>query len=161
MDLAIIEAKGNGGDLILNGNDLSLVSGIENMPYLGMFGGNPKQSTQDNIVLEQSFDWWGNSLLMRSNQSIQFNSLTERIINSTPLSSSGRVIIENALKKDLEFISPLATVTVSVTIVSDDRINVAIRIAQNDGTKKITIINFRKLDNGDFFFEDFNDDFYL
>jgi hypothetical protein len=73
MDLAIIET-GNGGDLQLVGNDLAMVNGIENMPYLGMFGGNIEESTVNKVEKLQSFDWWGNNLLMPGNQSIQFNS---------------------------------------------------------------------------------------
>ena len=38
-DLQIIE-NGDGGDAVLNGNDLSIIDGFQNMPYLGMFGGN-------------------------------------------------------------------------------------------------------------------------
>lgn len=159
MDLALIDTR-NGGDLQLVGNDLATVFGIENMPFLAMFGGNIEQSTEDNIVTEKSFDWWGNTLLMNGNQSIQFNSLTERILNSTPLTSQGRITIENAMKKDLEFLSPVATVDVSVTIVATDRINVAIKVLQVDNTTKVTIVNFRKLANGDFVFDDFNDDFF-
>ena len=38
-DLLIIETD-NGGDLVLRNNDLVSIEGFENMPYLGMFGGN-------------------------------------------------------------------------------------------------------------------------
>ena len=64
FDLAVIE-NGNGGDIQVFGNDLAIVNGIENMPYLGMFGGNLEQSTVDNEVTEFSLDWWGNDLLMK------------------------------------------------------------------------------------------------
>ncbi len=161
FDLAVIEANGNGGDLQLVGNDLALVFGVENMPYLGMFGGNVEESTVNNVVRLQSFDWWGNNLLMPNNQSIQFNSVVERTLNNTPLTSAGRVIIENAIKTDLAFLSPLATITVTVTIVATDRINVGLSVLQNDNSTRVTIINFRKQENGDWYIFDFNDDFYL
>lgn len=160
MDVAIVET-GNGGDLQLLGNDLELVFGYENNPYLAMFGGNIEQSTENKEVNLQSFDWWANALLMPSNQSIQMNSIVERTINSTPLTSSGRVLIENAIKKDLEFMSDFAKVEVSVTIVSTDRINVKIIVKQSDASQKITIVNFRKTTDGDFFILDFNNDFNL
>lgn len=161
FDLAVIEANGNGGDLQLVGNDLAIVYGLENMPYLGMFGGNLEESTINNVVRLQSFDWWGNNLLMPNNQSIQFNSIVERTLNNTALTSAGRVIIENAIKTDLAFLSSVATITVSVIIVSTDRINVSLSVLQNTNNTKVTIINFRKQENGDWYIFDFNDDFFL
>jgi hypothetical protein len=159
FDLAVIET-GNGGDLQLIGNDLAVVGNIENMPYLGMFGGNVEQSTTDTLVAD-SKDWWGNGLLMKSNPSIQFNSTVERVINKTALTSSGRVVIENAIKNDLQFLLPQATITVSVSIVATDRLNVNIKIVLDNQNEQITIINFKKSSDGDFFIMDFNNDFLL
>ncbi len=160
FDLAIGENDGNGGDLRLVGNDLAVVNGIENMVYLAMFGGNVAQSTTP-VPVADSKDYWGNNLLMQNDPSIQFNSETERALNNTPLTSSGRVIIENAIKKDLEFLSPQSVVTVTVTIVATDRINVNIRVVTNLTGEQIIIINFKKSSDGDWFLEDFNDDFLL
>lgn len=160
FDLAIVET-GSGGDIQILGNDLAVVVGIENMPYLCMFGGNIEQSTIDNQVVEFSKDWWGNSLLMNSNPSIQMNSIVERTLNNTPLTSSGRLIIENAIKSDLEFLTPIigSPVEVSVAIISDDRIDVSLRIKFAKETR-VTVIKFKKQTDGDFSIFDFNDDFY-
>jgi hypothetical protein len=160
-DIAIVET-GNGGDLQVMGNDLAAVRGIENMPYLGMFGGNKEQVTKNRVEEVQSFDWWANSLLMPSNQSIQLNSITEKTFDTVPLTSSGRVLIENAIKEDLKFLSDLgATVVVSVTIVATDRIDILLRITQSVGEEKVTIINFKKAASGDWYILDFNsDDFF-
>lgn len=38
-DILLIETD-NGGDFVLKNNDLASIEGFENMPYLGMFGGN-------------------------------------------------------------------------------------------------------------------------
>lgn len=160
FDVSVIETL-NGGDLQQVGNDLAIVYNIENMIYLGMFGGNVEASTDNNAVQVESFDYWANSLLMFNNPSQQFNSLTERTINSVPLTSSGRVLIENAIKKDLEFFKDLGgVVTVSVEIVATDKIKVSIRVELNS-QKQVTIINFRKSLDGDFFILDFNDDFLV
>lgn len=160
FDLAVIET-GSGGDIQILGNDLAIVTGVENMPYLGMFGGNIEQSTIDNQIVEFSKDWWGNSLLMNSNSSIQMNSIVERTLNSTPLTSSGRLVIENAIKYDLEFLTPIlgSPIEVSVVIVSDDRIDVFLKITFSKETK-VTVIKFKKQANGDFSIFDFNGDFY-
>jgi hypothetical protein len=157
-DLSIIET-GNGGDLQLNGNDLAVVFGIENMPYLGMFGGNVEQSTTTE-KLSDAKDWWGNDLLMKSNPSIQFNSVVERTLNNTGLTSSGRVTIEEAIKKDLEFLAPQADIKVTVTITATDRIDINIRIGI-DAVVKVVTANFKKISDGDWVISEFNDDFYL
>lgn len=158
-DLAIVET-GNGGDLQQVGNDLGVVNSIENMPYLGMFGGNEEASTTDvPVANDQSF--WGNDLLMKSDPSIQFNSAVERAINNVSLTSQGRAVLEAAIENDLSFLSDLAKITVTVTFVGIDRINVNIRMAIDDTSVKITIINFKKTSDGDWFIEDFNDDFFL
>jgi hypothetical protein len=160
FDLAIIET-GSGGDLQLLGNDLAVVNGIENMAYLGMFGGNLEQSTVDNEVNEFSLDWWGNTLLMKSNPSIQMNSIVERTLNSTPLTSAGRLVIENAIKYDLVFLEKIigSQIEVSVSIISDDRIDVTLRINFLKETR-VTVIKFKKQSDGDFSIFDFNQDFY-
>lgn len=158
-DLAILET-GNGGDLSLKGNDLAVVSGFQNMPYLGMFGGNVEQSTT-NIKVADSKDFWANDLLMKSDQSTQFNSTVEKTINSTALTSQGRITIENAIKNDLKFLAPQALIKVTVTIVSTDRINVNIQIKVDTNDIKVIVINYKKVADGDWFMLDFNDDFFL
>lgn len=161
FDLAIIET-GNGGDIKIEGQDVAVVRSIENMHYLAMFGGNVEESTTTKIYVAQSFDWWANNLLMLANPAIQMNSIVERTLNTTPLTSAGRVLIENAIKKDLEFFQAEgATVEVTVEIVSTDRINVTLKITQSGSQEKIRVINFKKQSDGDWFILDFNNDFYL
>jgi hypothetical protein len=161
FDLAIIET-GNGGDLQLAGSDLGVVFAGENMPYLAMFGGNVEQSTPSKVTQAQSFDWWGNNLFMISTPSAQFNSEVERALRNTPLTSSGRIIIENAIKSDLKFLSQMgAKVTVSVEIVSDDRIDVTLRVVQDQQTEQVRVINFKKKSDGDWYLFDFNNDFLV
>ena len=117
-DLSLQDA-GNGGDAILRGNDLEGTDSFFNMAYIALFGGNPGFSTTGNeLDTEERFDWWGNSALFQDEPAIQINSLTEHILNTTELSSQGRVIIENSVKKDLEFFSTFAEVEVNVSIPS-------------------------------------------
>lgn len=128
MDLELIET-GNGGDIIKNRKDVSVIFGFENSPYLSMFGGNVLQSTQpERLVSEQSYDFWGNNLLMFGDDSIQFNSLTERALLETPLNSAGRVLIEEAVKKDLQNMQDYCDVKVEVIIPIQDHLIIAIRL---------------------------------
>ncbi len=159
FDLEINET-GNGGDIVLIKNDLSVVNGIENQPYLGMFGGNVEAITAAERANDAK-DYWGNNLLMQADATIQFNSIVEKTLNTVPLTSSGRVIIEDAIKQDLQFLSPLATIKVVVTIVATDRINVDIKISTDIGKEQNIKIGFALGGDGDWVIEDFNNDFNI
>lgn len=172
IDFYITETDGNGGDLQLANNDIVPVYGLENNIYLALFGGNVEQSTgsQDRIlpvnvqnsplVSQQNFDYWANDLLLSNDKTQFFNSQTERVLNSTQLSSVGRVKIENAMKEDLSFLSSNGIVTVDVTIISDDKINAVIKLVIDDNDMMIEINLIRTI-SGDWFIEDFNNDFFL
>lgn len=114
-DILIYETL-NGGDIVLNGADIVTVSGIENQPYLATFGGE---------------NWHGNAILSE-NPGVRFTSETERVMNETPLSSAGRLAIEQAAVRDtayLKEIYPGEKVDVSVAIVNVNRIDVEIALA--------------------------------
>jgi len=160
-DLSLIESEGNGGDYQLLTNDFASVFNDENVIFLALFGGNIEESTPSKVTRAQSFDWWGNNLLMRGQPEIQFNSQTERALNTTALTSSGRIVIENAMKKDLEFLKENGDLTISVKIVSDDRIHLSIRYIAAIGRERITVVNLKKKATGDWSILDFNDDFYF
>lgn len=132
MDLELKETL-NGGDLVKTTKDLSVIFGFENDPYLALFGGNVKQSTPvKRMPNEQSYDYWANGLLFGDNQATQFNSETERVLNNTALNSNGRNIIEQAVKKDLKYMTAFAQVGVSVTLPKVDTVLIAIAILQPD-----------------------------
>lgn len=129
MDLRLIET-GNGGDLIRIINDLNVINGLSNYPYIALFGGNVAQSTpQFREVGEESFDWFGNVFL---DKTIQFNSATERTLNEVALNSSGRVQIEDAIKEDLEFFRKFGDIKVSTSIVATDKLKINISLKKFD-----------------------------
>jgi len=129
-DLALYET-GDGGDAVLLSNDVELTSAIFNMVYLAFFGGNPGAPTTGNENEgELRADWWGNALLFNNDESIQFNSSLEHALDTTALTSAGRVAIEEAAKKDLEFISELANVEVSVVIDSDNKVSIFVTLIE-------------------------------
>lgn len=136
MDLKVIES-GNGGDLVKGTRDLIVISGLGNMVYLALFGGNVQASTPSRrLPTEQVFDWWGNSLLFPNNPELQFNSLTERTLNNVALTSSGRVRIEQAVLLDLAFMKPFAEVTASVTIPETDKVEIAVQLREPDNLQE-------------------------
>ena len=128
MDVLVIETL-NGGDILVKGNDLVSAKGFENMPYLAMFGGNIEGSTPTvRVAGELNKDWWGNSFI--TSRPAQANSDTERKMMTEPLTSSGRVRIENTVKNDLKFMRNFADVSVSVSILNDDVIGIRVRIVE-------------------------------
>lgn len=140
MDCAIIE-NGNGGDLVKNPKDLLLFFGFENMVYLAMFGGNVEQSTPSKrLVAQQDFAWWGNNLLMTNDASIQLNSATERALNTVPLTSSGRVQIDNFIKTDLQFMEEFVNLTVETAITATDRLEISLRLQKPDNLQSTQFV---------------------
>ena len=128
-DLKIIESF-DGGDLVLNGNDLQVIDGFQNMIYLALFGGNIEQSTKQYNENEERFDYWANSLLMLDSPDIQYNSETERTLNEVALNSRGRLLIEQSVKKDLEFMQDFGNIDVNVSIVQNDRVKINVIIKE-------------------------------
>lgn len=136
MDL-LIKETGDGGDFVRSKNDFKMIDGFQNMAYLAMFGGNTQASTPtQRIESQQAFDWWGNNLLMPNDQGLQFNSETERVLNKTPLNSSGRLLIEDAVRNDLKFMKEFGTVAVAVSIISDNRVAIGVQVGEPDNVQK-------------------------
>ena len=136
MDLILIET-GDGGDFVKTKNDFVGIEGFENMVYLALFGGNIQASTPtQRLQSQQAFDWWGNSLLMPNDQGIQFNSETERVLMKTPLNSSGRLLIEDAVRNDLKFMKEFARVSVAVSIISDNRVVIGVQAQEPDNVQR-------------------------
>jgi hypothetical protein len=160
MDLALVET-GNGGDIVFIGNVLEMVYGIENMPYLGCFGGNIGYSTKEYKAGEERLDWWGNSLLFPRSKSQQINSLLENKLINTPLNSKGRVEIEQTMVEDLRFLAPLvSSIQVQATIISDDHLRILLTIKLPNETI-IKVVEYRGKEDGDFLFDDINYDFFV
>lgn len=132
MDLELVE-NGNGGDLVKTPRDLSVIEGFENMPYLAICGGNLKASTAKRLPTEQAFDWWANSFM---DPELQMNSETERVLNNVALNSSGRTAIEEAVKKDLGFMTKFALINVVVSIVATDKVVIGLRITKPNNIQK-------------------------
>lgn len=136
MDIELTET-GNGGDLVKRPKDLSVISGLGNMPYLAMFGGNLEASTPvTRLETEQAFDWWGNTLLFSDDPGLQLNSRTERALLETALTSQGRLAVERAVLSDVAFMRPFANVSVQASITSTDTIRIAVRLQRPDNLEE-------------------------
>lgn len=128
-DLKLI-ASTDGVDLELIGVDLTSIEGFENMPLLGLYGGNVEESTKTFNNAELRFDWWGNDLFLFNQPAIQMNSMLERTLRNVALNSAGRLEIEEVVKSDLSFMTAFANLEVSVAIETVDRLRISLKITE-------------------------------
>jgi len=140
MDLSLFES-GDGGDVIFTGGDLQITDALWNQIYMALFGGNVEQTTEEaeqtsDAIVIQRFDWWGNTAFFFDKPQNQFNSRTERDLFETAITSEGRIKLEATIKKDLEFMSELAEIDVSITLTNNDRIKINIGFQENDGIEE-------------------------
>jgi len=125
-DILLYE-NGTGGEMKVISNDIALVETLFTQVYLAFFGGNLAANTKGNELKEQErFDYWANSLLFQGKPKKQFNSNLERALATTVYNSYGRIEIENAAKKDLEVLSSVVNTSVSISIVSQNRIKIVV-----------------------------------
>lgn len=140
-DILIYE-NGNGGEIAVEGNDIALNSQLLQQPYLCLFGGNLEALTsgneQDGSIRN---DWWGNALFFSQEINKQFNSLTEKTLNETPLNSAGRIKILRAAERDLEGLKQWADVVVDVIISKVNEVVISVKMKQpNQDENTINII---------------------
>ena len=131
-----IQSTGDGFDYVLTENTVEISAGLYNTIILSLFGGNVEQSTQDEYADgENRFDYFANSLLFDDDEQIQFNSETERALLNNALTSAGRVAIEAAVRADLEKLELLGEFESSVSIVSNNRIAIFVKVTEPTGTQ--------------------------
>lgn len=109
-DIKIISTL-DGGDLVQQGNDIATVSGVENVPFLAMFGGA---------------SWCLNFLTNKP-----FQSRTETVLRSVVLNSEGRLKIQEAVDADLAFLNDIAGTTWSTTVALEAPNHVRIGVTIN------------------------------
>lgn len=132
IDILITES-GDGGDLSLINNDLVASENFESMIYLALFGGNIQS---DNG--EQNNDWWANSIVPSEN-SIESN--FEKTINQIVINSSGISKLEEAAKKDLEFLKKYANYSLEIKILKKDSLSLYITISKpNNVSQTVNVL---------------------
>jgi hypothetical protein len=139
-DLKMIET-GEGGDIVLSGNDLTMIGGLQNMPYIGTFGGNVAASTNGaKVDGELAVDYWGNNLLMPQDLAVQYNSDLERKLRNVAINSAGRIQLQRTVERDLSFMQKFATVSVVVILISVNRIQINITIKEPDNLQSNELV---------------------
>ncbi len=131
-DILIFES-GNGGEIAIDGNDISLNDQLLQQAYLCLFGGNIEALTNGNEPSGSlREDWWGNSLFFSQNVGKQFNSVTEKTLLETALNSAGRIKILRAAERDLESLKAWANTLVDVIINGVNKVTISIKLVQSN-----------------------------
>lgn len=122
-----LHESGNGGEMAIVSNDLLIGESLFQQVYLALFGGNIEAVTRgDELISEERFDYWANSLFFNETPSKQFNSITEKTINSVALNSQGRLSIINAINEDLSYLTELLNYSIDVQIFEVNKIRIII-----------------------------------
>ena len=120
----------NGGDIYLIDGDINTTETLYQVIYISLFGGNVESNTLGNEISdEERSDYWANNLFFNNNESVQFNSSTERVLNNTSLTSLGRLSIKNSVEQDLLFLKEIVTFEVNVYILSSSRVSIEVYIS--------------------------------
>lgn len=158
FDIGLAE-NNNGGDVIVTSNDLVKFYENEGQIYLALFGGNVEANTPDFVTPgTERLDYFGNHFLQKENQ---FNSNTERVLNTTSLGSQGISKIQAAVESDLYYLKKYATITIQVTLDGINRVRVEIRVIYFTGKKTLAVFTYTPIPAGLNSDGDFNPlDFY-
>lgn len=138
-----LHETGSGGDFSLLNDDLLVSESLYQQIYLALFGGNVEASTKTTYLpTEQRYDYWANSLIWSDAKTRQFNSETERTIKSVALNSSGRVAINAAIERDLEYLKDVISFTVVTSITSLTSVSLSISFTEkgNQESKSMDLV---------------------
>jgi phage gp46-like protein len=127
-DLTLYET-GSGGDLLIQSKDLTLSESLFQSIYIALFGGNIEaETTGDEAVGEERFDFWANGLIFSESAGKQFNSRTEKTLREVAINSSGRAVISRAVNSDLIFLKNISNFEVNVVILNINKVSIEIKM---------------------------------
>lgn len=138
-DILIFES-GDGGQISLVKDDIVLNEVLYNQFYLALFGGNLEANTIGNeIEGEIRSDYWANSLIFNQNPNMQFNSNTERVLDSVVLNTSGRLEIERAVNEDLAYLKNLVNFTTNVYFEGTNKVIIEVAFTEKSNQQEKTL----------------------
>lgn len=132
IDFLIVET-GDGGDLVLENEDLKTTNSFSNQIYFALFGGNFNSENG-----EQNNEYWANTFLPEENKYV---STFEKTLNEVTLNSSGLEKLTNAVNSDLSFLKKYVNYTIDLSILDENSLYLYIVIkAPNNVEEKNHII---------------------
>lgn len=85
------------GEIAVSGGIVEMSGGLETAAYISLFGGNERDTGSDG----NSDQYWGNSLDTAKARKIR--SETQNLLRSLPLTSGNLLRVEDAVKRDLQW----------------------------------------------------------
>ena len=129
-DINLYES-GNGGEMSIVANDLLISETLFQQVYLALFGGNVEAVTRgDEVIGQERFDYWANSLFFADNPTRQCNSETEKFITNMPFTTSNRLKLIEYVKSDLSYLSFLINYSVDVAFESSNRVVIIVNFTE-------------------------------
>lgn len=126
-----LHESGNGGEMSIVANDLLIGETLFQQVYLALFGGNIEAVTRgDEVIGQERFDYWANSLFFADNQTRQWNSETEKFITNMPFTTSNRLKLIEYAKIDLSYLNTLVNYSVDVAFESSNRVVIIVNFTE-------------------------------
>ena len=115
----------DGGEINIENGIIEMSGGLGTAVYLSLFGGNEDDDNRDNNI----YKWWAN--FNETDNIYKFNSETQNLLQSLPATAANLRRIEDAVKRDLVWLTDqkiATTINVSVNITGLNRIKISVKI---------------------------------
>jgi hypothetical protein len=120
---------GNGGEIYIKESSIEYSKALYVAVYLRMFGGNVEGVTnRDNKTKEERLDWWGNDI--KGDGKSWVNSKSEKLLKSFTITQSNILLLEDAIKKDLDDLKKYGEIKVEIIHSKINQISIKINIIQ-------------------------------
>lgn len=122
MSDVILFQTPDGGEITVENGQVAMDNGLATAALLSMFGGNQDDS---GLTADAKKQWWGN--LSEPDRSRHYRSETQYLLRSLPQTSENRKRIEDAVGRDLAWMTTQlgAQIEVQVTVPALGRVNIA------------------------------------
>lgn len=127
--------NGDGGEFVIENNDLTIETGLYTQIYLAVFGGSVDE------------EWFGNLYLLEEEQK-QFNSRFEKTINETKINSDSLQKLKSALDYDLSRLvkdGKADKVNTQIQVLKTNKLQINIETILNNISNKFKILYDNKI----------------
>jgi phage gp46-like protein len=129
-----------GGDISIADGVVEMSGGLETAVYLSLFGGNERDAGN----AESRAAWWGN---LNEVPERQYRSETQNLLQSLPVTSYNLRRIEDAARRDLEWmreVGAASAISVSASVPGLNRVRLVIDIGAIDLEAESSVIEYEE-----------------
>lgn len=135
MTDVLLRQEPDGGNIVVENGLVLLTDGLETAVYLSLYGGNEDDAAQ----ADTTHQYWGN--LLETDPARTYRSETQFLLKSLPLIPANLRRVEQAAKRDLQWLLDTATATkvdVTASIPALNRMQIDVAIQTATGTTQLT-----------------------